>query len=145
MERTNYNLEINHKINMAKISNKQFAESLYEITIDLDGKDLELVLQKFVELLFRHHKLTQATRIIIEFESIVKKKEGVVELEITSARELDSETIAQIKKVFGKKVEALQRVDNGLIGGIKIKMEDKILDGSVRTQINSLKKCLVNN
>ena len=85
---------------MAKTSNKQYAHALYEISIGLKGSDLDSSLRAFVELLVRNHKLKQAHNIIDEFISYTKKQEGVVELEITSARQLDEKTIEIIKKAF---------------------------------------------
>jgi F-type H+-transporting ATPase subunit delta len=127
---------------MKKSSNKQYAHALYEITKDKSGADLKQVLDVFVKLLVRDRKLKQSNNIIIEFEKFSKKQEGIVELAITSAHELDDKTVEHIKKVFGQKVEAVQDVDEDLIGGVRVKMEDKILDGSLKTQLVSLKKRL---
>ena len=127
---------------MAKTSNKQYAEALYEVTLNLKGSDLNNAIKSFAEILVRDHKLKQAGNIIIEFEKFTKKQEGVVEIEITSARELDSKTVDQIKQVFGEKAEAITKVDENLIGGVKVRLEDKILDGSIKTQLKSLKQQL---
>ncbi len=129
---------------MAKTSNKQYAEALYEITRNLKGEDLTTALKSFAGILVRDHKLKQGANIIAEYERIAKKAAGIVELEITSARELDSKTIKQIKKVFGEQVEAVSDIDEALIGGVKVKLEDKILDASVTTQLKSLKQQLAN-
>ena len=83
---------------MAKTSNKQYAEALYEVTQDLKGSDLSDAIKTFVEILVRDHKLKQGYNIIAEFERTVKKASGVVELEITSARELDKKIVEEIKK-----------------------------------------------
>jgi len=130
---------------MVKVSNRQYAEALYEITRDLSGVDLTDAIKTFVELLVRNHKFKQADNIIIEFERYSKKQDGVVELQITSARKLDKTTIDQIRNIFGKHVEENNQVDESIIGGVKIKMEDKILDASLKTQLHSLKQSLVNN
>ncbi len=134
---------------MAKISNKQYAEALYEISNELQGKELNNASEMFAKILVRDHKLKQGANIIAEFQSIAKKEAGIVELQITSARELDKKIIEQIKKVFstqggGSDVEATTNVDKNLIGGVKIKLEDKILDASVTTQLKLLKQQLVN-
>ena len=126
---------------MKKI-NKQFAEALYEVTKGLKGKDLDQALFSFAELLVRSHKLKQADRIIAEYVKYAKQQEGVVEIEITSAHELDQKTLDQIKQVFGKKVNEQQLVDESILGGVSIKMEDKILDATVKTQLKQLKKAL---
>ena len=125
-----------------KKSNKQFAEALYEVTQGLKGKDLERALLGFAELLVRSHKLKQADRIIEEYIRYAKKQEGVVEIEITSAHQLDQKTIDKIKQVFGDKVNEEQVVDESILGGVSIKMEDKILDATIRTQLRQLKRAL---
>ena len=87
-------------------------------------------------------KLRQADAIIREFEAYAKKQDGVVGIEITSARKLDKATLNLITKAFGEKVEAVESVDEGLIGGMRVKMEDRILDGSIRTHLMRLKQQL---
>lgn len=127
---------------MPKISNKQYAQALYEITLNVEGNALDTALKTFVELLVSKHKLKQAYTIIDEFIAYSKKQEGIVELEIISARTLDETTVRKIKEVFGKKVEAIERIDESLISGVQVKMEDKILDGSIKTQLKTLKNSL---
>ncbi|MFA7315163.1 MAG: F0F1 ATP synthase subunit delta, partial [Candidatus Magasanikbacteria bacterium] len=75
-----------------KISNRQFAEALYELTYDVAKKDLSKILEFFVKFLAKNKKLKQNKNIIVEFEKIIKKKQGIVEIEITSARKLDKNT-----------------------------------------------------
>ena len=127
-----------------KRSNKQIAAALYEITRGLKGEKLTKALNSFVAFLARAHKVKQAGRIISEFISYSKKQDGVVAIEITTARNLDDGTIKQIKKCFGTNVEEKIKTDEDILGGIKIKTEDKILDASLKTQLNNLKNTLAN-
>ena len=121
-----------------KITNKQLAQALFESTESLSGSKLDNALQNFVVLLAKSQKLKQVDNIMIEFEKIIKKSEGIMQIEVKSARKLDKETLENIKKVFGKKVEATETIDESLMGGIAVKTDDKILDGSLKTQINNL-------
>lgn|SRR3989338_1572394 len=127
---------------MKKNTSKQYAIALYETTKELSGRDLEQAIQNFVTLLVHDRKLRQADAIIREFEAYAKKQDGVVGIEITSARKLDKATLNLITKAFGEKVEAVESVDEGLIGGMRVKMEDRILDGSIRTHLMRLKQQL---
>ena len=127
-----------------KISNRQFAEALYELTYDVAKKDLSKILEFFVKFLAKNKKLKQNKNIIVEFEKIIKKKQGIVEIEITSARKLDKNTLEEIKSVFAKNVESIEKIDESLIAGVKVKLEDRILDASMRTQLINLKKSLTN-
>lgn len=125
-----------------KISNKQFAQALFEVTKDLKGEKMSEAIKKFVLLLARQHKLKRVEQIIVEYEKRVKKENGEVEIEIKSARKLEKTLIEKIGDVFGRKVETKEDVDASLLGGIVVKTGDKILDGSIKTQINQLKQSL---
>lgn len=127
-----------------KNSNKQLAEALYQITRGLKGEKLTQALRGFVALLMRAHKLKQATRVIAEFVKHSKKQEGIVEIEVTTAHNLDDGTMSQIKKCFGSTVEETSVIDKDVLGGVKIKTDDKILDASLKTQLINLKKSLAN-
>jgi len=125
-----------------KMSNRQYAQALYEVTVDLKGEDLKHAITEFVRILVRDHKLRQGENIIAEFVKYSKKQAGEVEIEVTSARELDKTTLEKIKKIFGDKVEAVTKVDKSLLGGVSVKLEDRILDASLKTQLNKLKLSL---
>ena len=114
-----------------KFSNKQYAEALYEITTNLSADQLTGALKQFVTILASNQRLKQAGNIITEFEKYAKKQAGIIEIEVKSARKLDPTTLENIKKVFGKQVEAVETVDKELLGGVAVQTEDKIyLDNS---------------
>jgi len=128
---------------MAKNTAKQYAVALYEILKDLPDNQLSSALQKFVALLAKDHKLKQSQKIIEEFVHYAKKQEGIIEIEITAARELDEKIVKKIKNTIGEKVEALIKLDENILGGVKIKTGDKVLDGSLQTQILKLKESII--
>ncbi len=134
---------------MKKKSPKIYARALYEAVKDLRGVELKIALDRFVQLLHREAALKKADRILAEFERYGKEQEGIVSITVTSSRELAAATLNSVKKVFsapggsafggGKTVEATEKVDPKLLGGVVIRTKDTILDGSLRTQLNSLK------
>lgn len=128
---------------MAKNTPKQYAIALHKITTGLSGKNLDEALKQFVILLAKEHKLKQAETIIAEFIKYSKKEEGINEIEITTAGNLDEKTIDNIKKSFGEKVEAVIKIDKTILGGIKIRTEDRILDASLKTQLLKLKESII--
>lgn len=127
---------------MKKVSNTQLAQALYQITVDAKGERLHQAIAEFAKLLVRAHKITRADNIIKEFEKYSKKQAGIMEIEIESARKLDEKTLAGIKKVFGDSVEATESVDESLLGGVRVRTEDKILDASLKAQLMILKNSL---
>lgn len=128
---------------MAKNTPKIYAIALLKSISGLSEKNLSTTLKNFVALVAREHKLKQMPKIISEFIRLAKKEEGIQEIKIQSARKLDEKTIEKIKQIFGKNVEATNEVDENMLGGVKIKTGDKILDGSLKTQLNKLKQTLI--
>ncbi len=126
-----------------KTSNTQLAQALYEVTKGAKGEKLSKAIAEFAALLVRAHKISRADNIIKEFEKYSKKQAGIIEIEIQSVRKLDEKTLNGIKKVFGEEVEASESIDESLLGGVRVRTEDKILDGSLKTQLNQLKQSLV--
>ncbi len=125
-----------------KLSPKGYGKVLYEVTKDEKGKNLEEVVEQFFLLLARDQMLSKINYIIEEFIEYSKEKSGIVKLEITSARELNQTEIKKISKHFGEKVEAQVNVDSSILGGIKVKSKNTIMDASLKNQLNKLKKCL---
>lgn len=125
---------------MAKNSNKEYAIALFESTKGLKASDLNKVINSFAELLVKKGLVKRSRSIIEEFIKYSKKQEGIVDIEITSARPLTQKALAEIKKSFGDKVETTEKIDTELLGGVKIKTENMILDGSLRKQLQLLKQ-----
>ncbi len=92
---------------MKKNSIKPYARALYELTQGKRGAELEKVLNRFVAHLAKARLLKQADRIIAEFVHYAKAQEGILEIEIQSARELPAATLNHVKKAFGENVEAI--------------------------------------
>lgn len=126
-----------------RLKTKDFAAALYTATIEAKGKDLHAVLAEFVQILAKHQMLKKAERIIAEYVAYAKKQEGILNIQISSARKLDAKTIEIIKDAFGKKVEAIESLDESLLGGFVVKTADKIFDASIKKQLVRLKQSLV--
>jgi len=127
---------------MKKHSARQYAIALWRATKGLKGKDLESAIFNFASLLSQQRMLKKANVIINHFISYSKKQDGIQDLELTSAYPLSEKTIDSIKKIFGKKIEVVCGTDRSLIGGVIIKTRDRILDASIKTQLNKLKQSL---
>lgn len=129
-----------------KINPKKYALALYE-SVALEEGSIENLLKNFVKILAKNNDLSKAKKIEIEFNKIWNKKKGIVDANIISAKKTDKETLEiienYIKKISGSpNVNMQEEIDKDMIGGIIIKYEDKILDGSLRTSLKTLKEKL---
>src|SRR2546421_6618528 len=110
---------------------------------ELLGGDEKLV-RNFLLLLAEKNRAGEIEEISREFDRLVARAEGILDVELTTAVELsDEETrgvISQIEKASGRKVEATQRVDPDLIGGIVLQAGSLRLDASVRRRLDPLRQ-----
>jgi F-type H+-transporting ATPase subunit delta len=100
----------------------------------------------FVRVLAENGRLDVLAEIRAQYEVLKNEREGVVEAEITSAFEMDqsqlADLVSRLEKGTGRKVRARVSVDKSLIGGVKIAIGDKVIDGSARAQLAALETAL---
>jgi F-type H+-transporting ATPase subunit delta len=80
------------------------------------------------------------------YDAIAVVEQGVVEVEVVSAFELEPETekkiAAQVQEATGRRVELTRRVDPSIVGGLVLRIGDIIVDGSVKARIRQLRRRL---
>ncbi|HEY4450810.1 MAG TPA: ATP synthase F1 subunit delta [Solirubrobacteraceae bacterium] len=108
----------------------------------LDGA--EEVLMNFLALLIEKHRMPVIFRIRQEYERLWEEENRMLPVEITSAIELDQATTeslgATIGERAGRKVTLAARVDPDIIGGIVVRVGNSILDASIRTRLEQLRR-----
>lgn len=127
-----------------KITTKQYAESLYQSVQNKKDSQIKSAIENFVKLLISNNDMAKADKIIGQFEKIWNREEGIVEAEAVSARELDKKIVKLLNGYIiqlsgASKVLLKQKIDKNVLGGVVIKYEDKILDGSLKTKLEALK------
>ena len=102
--------------------------------------------ENFVRVLAENGRLGVLTEIRAHFEALKNEREGTVEAEIHTAFEMDpaqvADLVARLEKSSGRKVKARVSVDKSLIGGVKVVIGDKVIDGSARAQLSALENAL---
>jgi F-type H+-transporting ATPase subunit delta len=102
--------------------------------------------ENFVRVLAENDRLGVLAEIRTQFEVLKNEREGTVEAEITTAFEMEpaqvADLVARLEKSTGRKVKARVSVDKTLIGGVKIAIGDKVIDGSARAQLTALETAL---
>ncbi|MGN0436525.1 MAG: ATP synthase F1 subunit delta [Wujia sp.] len=88
-------------------------------------------------------------QILDHFISLVKKEKKIGVASITSAVTLSEVQKASIEKKLiettsYETMEITYNVDKSLIGGLVIRIEDRVVDSSIRTKLNNLSKTLAN-
>jgi F-type H+-transporting ATPase subunit delta len=100
-----------------------------------------------VRLLVDRGRAELAPAIAAEYRRLLNRSRGIVEAEVTSAAPLSSAEIEALKQrieaMAGTKVALQTRVDEGLIGGLTVKVAGRLLDASVRGRLERLRSQLV--
>ncbi len=83
------------------------------------------------------------------FSEAYRAHKGIVRVEITSARELSDAERSEINAKFEAsgmgQLELTEKVDASLIGGLRIKVGDKLMDASIQKKLNELQKQVTKN
>ena len=100
--------------------------------------------KRFLLLLTQRGRVEGIQLIYLTLKSMADRKEGIVRGEVASAFPLDPSAFSHIQtnleKKIGKKVILTKRVEPELIGGIVIKIEEKVIDGSIRSYFEDIRK-----
>ncbi len=104
--------------------------------------ELSKELDAFTNVLVDENRTAYLPEIRDALRELVEQAEGRVVARLTSARPLSDEEVEQLREVLSRRVNAevtLElEVDESLIGGVVARIGDLLLDGSVRTQLDSL-------
>jgi len=102
--------------------------------------------ENFVRVLAENGRLDVLDEIRGQYEALKNEREGVMEAEVYSAFEMDAaqtaDLVTRLEKKTGRKVRAKVSVDRSLIGGVKVVLGDKVIDGSARAQLAALQTAL---
>jgi F-type H+-transporting ATPase subunit delta len=102
--------------------------------------------RNFIYVLIDHRRIGQMAEIQEAFESIVDERMGLVRADVTSALDLTDEqrtaVQAELGRLTGKRIRMEYSVDPALIGGLVARVGSTVYDGSVRGQLESLRRRL---
>ena len=102
--------------------------------------------ENFVRVLAENKRLELLPEIHLQYEVLKNEREGVIEAQVVSAFELTEAQVAELaqrlEKRTGRKVRTRVQVDKALIGGVKVVIGDKVIDGSARGQLAALENAL---
>ena len=118
-------------------------EQLRAISAILDRAEIGGLVGNFVRVAAGNRRLFAVPEIITAFRRLLAAHRGEVAAEVTSAEPLADRHVAALKEALktslGKDVALEAKVDPALIGGLIVKVGSRMIDGSLRTKLNSLK------
>ncbi len=106
--------------------------------------DAEPELINFLELLVDKHRMPEIFRIRRELDVLWKHENRRIDVTVTSAVELDAAVVEKIgqevERQTGEEVDLSSAVDSDILGGIVLQVGNMVLDASIRTRLEKLRK-----
>jgi len=124
------------------LTTEQLAGSLERM---FSGK-LHDAFYRFLMVVNRKHRLPRLRSILRAFAELIDEIRGIIDVQAYVAQALPDDRAAgvsdRIGQAMNKQVRLHQTVDESLIGGIKLKVGDRLIDGSVATQLRLIERRL---
>ena len=113
-----------------------FKDKLHEYTVN------------FLLLLIKNKREMYLGDICRNFLSQHKHHMGIKEAVITTAIELEDkhkkEILDSVSRLFESKIDLKAEVDESVIGGFKLRVEDQLIDASISSKLQKIKQELIN-
>jgi|SRR5215203_2787136 len=121
-----------------------FSTQEKEEGLDKVVTDAEPILQNFLKLLIEKHRMPAVFRVRRTYDQMWQQENQLLPVEVTSAIELDEQTVKQIGdrigEETGQKIELSARVEPDILGGLVVRVGNSIIDASIRARLESLRR-----
>jgi F-type H+-transporting ATPase subunit delta len=100
--------------------------------------------ENFLEALIERHRMPAIFRIRTRFEALYDKRNKKLPVTLTSAVPLDGDLVEslgqRIGEQTGNQIELVSNVDPEILGGIVLRVGNVIMDASIRTRLEKLRR-----
>jgi F-type H+-transporting ATPase subunit delta len=100
-----------------------------------------------IRLLLARGRIAELPRVAAEFKRLDDDRQGITPATATSAAKLEPDEVraltARLEQFTGGRVELDVQVDPSLLGGLVVRVGDRLIDGSVRGRLERLRNRLV--
>lgn len=128
---------------MAVISNNNIARAIYAALKGRSEAEQKALYPKVVELLNKRRLLSKAPDILGRLDKIINQDEGRIEARVYTARPLGEELKKELSQAIGSKyggkvVVIKEHLDEKILGGYRIEINDEVIDLSLKNKIKKL-------
>jgi F-type H+-transporting ATPase subunit delta len=101
----------------------------------------------FLGLLNSKGRIGLLREIIDAYDDLLEEQLGNVEVDVTVAQRLTPEQLEQVRQrvsqALGRNAVIHQYVDEAIVGGLVVRVQDKLIDASVRFQLEQMRRQLL--
>ncbi len=132
---------------MTNISIKNLSLALYLGSKDKSEEEQKVFFKKTLNFLYKNSLFLKTNEIILELKKIINKENNTEDVKIWSSVQIDEENekkiIKALNKIYPTKNFLLKKfIDEKMIAGFKIRVNDDVVDLSIKNKINKLQEYL---
>lgn len=113
-----------------------------------EGK-LNNITLAFLELMAKNRREQHLTAACLQYIELYQESKGVKRAVLTTTQALTvahrKEVLDYVKKKFKLAVELIENIDESIIGGFKLRIEDKQIDASIKSKLKKIETELINS
>jgi len=122
-------------------------ETRLELAESTFGTIVSRPVLNLIGLMLRRGRIDELPRVAAEFRRLDNERQGVTPATATSAVPLSEDEVraitARLEEMTGGRVDLDLAVDPDLLGGLVVRVGDRMIDGSVRGRLERLRNQLV--
>lgn len=122
---------------------KELAQALYLMTREQPEDQAKRTVARFAEVVTRRFGAAALAKVLDRLPEQADRLDGRETVQIESARALSPESVQEIVRELGllpDRTEVKQSVKPDLIGGVRVRRADTLIDGSIRRQLDRLRQ-----
>ncbi len=121
-------------------------EAVKAVAATAGAMQLDGTTANFLGVLARNRRLAQLPGVIRAFTLLSARHRGEITAEVISAHQLDAGQVDAIKQNLrtrmGRDIAVDLHVDPAILGGLVVRIGSQMIDGSIRTKLNTLAQAM---
>ena len=135
------------QIRLLADSPKVTDEQVFDVIAGVVRAALPDAAKNFLRTVIDNGRLSALPEVAAQFRDLVNRRNGSSDAIVYSAVTMDAAALAEVsvalEKRFGRKLNLSARLDESLIGGIRVVVGDEVLDTSVKARLEQMKAALI--
>lgn len=133
---------------MNNITNNNIAQAIYLSTKDKSAGGMSNVYKNIVNFLAKKNLISKSSDILKKLKKIINDENGIFEAKVFTARKLNDTSKKELKHILQNhykttEVDLVEILDPKLLGGLRIEINDEVIDNTIKNKINKLKNHLI--
>ena len=133
-----------HDVFASPVVSQEQKLSVLDAVIERTG--VSAMIANLLRTMLSHYRLHDLTAVHEQFRRAINRRRGIALAEVTTAvpasQEAQDKLTRRLQELVGKQVQIQFKTDPALIGGAVTRLESVVYDGSIRTQLQTVKQRL---